>query len=192
MMIYSHTRVNSRMLRQIVASLRARLVTAVEGTQLFELALVLPILLVLVVGVIDLSQGFILKQKLTNAARDGARIAIQFPPYEGGTTPSSVVIVHDAVVNYLNNADIDATALGSASPSKTGAFEWTYSSGGDDLIIDRGVSYISPNGLVIATRVTVRYPYSWIFSDVVLLIDPAASYSGTLQITGEVVMKQNI
>src|SRR5579859_3122624 len=58
---------------------RNRLVQAVaesEGSQLLELGLSLPILLVILVGIIQFTGAFNLKQKMANAAREGARIMV--------------------------------------------------------------------------------------------------------------------
>src|SRR5260370_20680101 len=50
-----------------------------SGSQLLEFALVVPLLLAMVIGILDFGQAYNLKQKLTNAAREGARFAIEEP-----------------------------------------------------------------------------------------------------------------
>jgi len=44
-----------------------------QGTSFVELAVMLPVLLVLVLGVLDIGRGFSTYMALTNAAREGAR-----------------------------------------------------------------------------------------------------------------------
>ena len=165
------------------------------GTQLLEFALMLPMLLVLAVGTIDFASGYVLKQKLTNAAREGARIAIEQSMADlTQPIPNTVQATRNAVVNYLDNADIDVTAINS-TPTKTGVTEWTYSGGGAQIIIDRGVAIpVSAGGVTtvsLGTRVTVRYPFTWTFAQVIqIMIQPPPSYSNTILISANVVMKQ--
>jgi Flp pilus assembly protein TadG len=53
-----------------------------RGANLIEAALVLPLLLLLLAGVVDLGRAFYSYVTLTNAVREGARFASRFP-YEG-------------------------------------------------------------------------------------------------------------
>ncbi len=50
-----------------------------RGANLVEMALILPLLLVLLVGVADVGRAFFTYISLTNAAREGVRFASQFP-----------------------------------------------------------------------------------------------------------------
>jgi Flp pilus assembly protein TadG len=162
-----------------------------RGTQLLELALMLPLLLVIAVGAIDFAAAYVLKQKLTNAARDGARIAVEQSMLDlSQPAPSTVQAIRNAIVNYMANAGIDVSAV-STSPAKTGPAEWTYAGGGAEIIIDRGVVIPVPSGgVTTATQVTVRYPFTWTFAQVIqLMIQPPPSYSNTITISANVVMK---
>ena len=47
-----------------------------RGTAIVEFAVVLPLLLVLLFGIIDFGWVFMIRQTLTNAAREGCRIAV--------------------------------------------------------------------------------------------------------------------
>jgi len=168
-----------------------------RGSQLFEFALVLPLLCVLLVGIIEFAQGFILKQKLTNAAREGARIAVQQSRIDvDQPLPNSTETIGDAILYYLENAAIDRSII-TTPPTKTGAAgEWTYYSGSDALIvIDRSAAIEVPPGsgaFTIGARVTVRYPYSWSFSEVIKLVAPSSTYASSFLISTDVVMKQVI
>ena len=46
-----------------------------SGAELIELAIVLPILLIVVAGIVDFGRAFYYQVTLTNAAREGARAA---------------------------------------------------------------------------------------------------------------------
>jgi hypothetical protein len=62
-----------------------------RGADILELALVLPILLLLVMGGTDLARAFYIRIVITNAAREGARYASHFPHVPDG--------IRDAVIN---------------------------------------------------------------------------------------------
>lgn len=171
-----------------------------EGSQLLEFALVMPFLAVLAIGAFDFGAGFLMKQRLTNAAREGARIGIQQNqidltstscPSTGAAAPCSVDAVRDAVVAYLQAANLD-TSIIAASPTKTGPMEWTYSSAGGQpvILINRGYVVTDPSGtIIVSTRVVVSYPYSWSFDKIAKLLDPSASFSSSMLISGEAIMK---
>ena len=174
---------NAVRLRQAWASVRRE-----HGAQLLEFAFILPFLAVMTVGMIDFAQGFRLKQKLTNAAREGARIGVELSPVDlDQTAPATVRSVRNAVVNYMDNADIDVFGIDTTS-TKTGSTEWTFYDGGDALIvIDRAV--VIPVTGAIGTRVTVRYRFTWSFGEVIDLLAPTASYPGSFLISTDATMK---
>jgi len=172
-----------------------------EGAQLFEFALMLPFLLVAMIGVFDFGAGFHLKQKLTNAAREGARIATNQStadlsasscPATGALSPCSVEAVRNAVVSYLRNANVDASTLGTV-PVKTGVREWTYystASGAPLLVINRSFSVPNPSGgIIVSTRVALNYPFTWSFGNVIRLLVPSATGAGTVTISSQSIMK---
>jgi len=172
-----------------------------EGAQLLEFAMVLPFLVVLAMGAFDFGAGFLMKQKLTNSAREGARIASQLSqidvtstncPSTGAAAPCTVDAVRDAVVAYMQNAGLDTSSI-AASPTKTGPMEWTYSnSGGQPIIlIDRGYVVTDPGGAVIlSNRVVVSYPYNWSFAQIAKILSASASFPASMMISGEAIMKQ--
>ncbi|HEV2388215.1 MAG TPA: TadE family protein [Candidatus Acidoferrales bacterium] len=150
-----------------------------EGSQLFELAIALPILFLLVVGVWDLGAGFALKQKLTNAAREAARITAGVPTNFVDTSgnpcspaPCNIQAAVNSAVQYMNNAGLNASCLTSASPTFSAAQNgWTYSCNGITLEIDRGNGVAGPStpvtlpdGRVVSvpiTQVGLVYPITW-------------------------------
>lgn len=70
-----------------------RRILSEKGQAMVELALVLPILLVLVMGIIDMARAYSVLQVVTNAAREGARVAI--------IPTATAANVTAAVNNYL-------------------------------------------------------------------------------------------
>jgi TadE-like protein len=180
----------------------AKLLGDVRGSQIVELAVALPLLVVFVVGIFDFGSAFGIKQKIANAAREGARTAsyqstrdLSHIPSGGCGAPSSVCAIRDAVDHYLAAANVNDCGLGTAvAPAPTG-LAWTFTSTGScsgslTLTIDRGatfsVSLSSPytsNQTVEATSVTLVYPYKWQFNTVVVLMVPGASYSSTTPLT---------
>ena len=51
------------------------------GQSLVEMALVLPLLMILLVGVVDVGRAMFAKIAITNASREGARYASRYPTY---------------------------------------------------------------------------------------------------------------
>ena len=71
-----------------------------KGTAAVEFALVLPLLMVIVFGIIDFSFVLYDKQIITNASREGARVGIvaQSPRV---TDPAITTVVNNYVSNHL-------------------------------------------------------------------------------------------
>lgn len=85
--------------------------TARRGAAIVEFALVAPLFLSLIAGVIELGRAIEVVQLLTNASREGARVA----SYDTTTQTSTITT---AVNSYLSSAGITgATTLVSPSPS---------------------------------------------------------------------------
>jgi len=151
------------------------------GSQVVELALSLPLLVLFVVGIFDFSGALALKQKLTNAAREGARVAAADPANDlsntsGLPTPVSVSDAYQVVDNYLLSEKINDCGLQGTTPTATG-LTWTSptltgcpNGSGLVLTINRGCltpeSGSSPTVNVVNTCVTITYPYSWRFTGV--------------------------
>jgi Flp pilus assembly protein TadG len=81
---------------------------AEAGQSMVEMAFILPIFLVMVFAIIEIGRAWAVKQSLTNAAREGARILVL--PYGGGLTYASEgdvqTAARDAVISYLNNSGV--------------------------------------------------------------------------------------
>jgi Flp pilus assembly protein TadG len=136
-----------------------------RGVELLEFALVLPLLLVLLVGIFDFGAAFALRQKMTNAAREGARIVVSSPLTDQSctsSTPCSIVAAANAVVQYMDDAGASLSCVQPSSPTSSGSLEWTYTcSTGARLVINRGYTISTTGGLLPATQVTLVYPITW-------------------------------
>ena len=172
-----------------------------HAAQIVELAVSLPFLLVFVVGIFDFSGAFTLKQKVTNAAREGARVAAAAPASDlGNPLPTSVDLAFRVVDNYLRAVHINDCNISPLSPSHSG-LTWTYAAtgngcptGGLTVVINRGYVFpptgaSSPTGCtsqpsggntvnVVGTCVSITYAYKWHFNRVIALLVPGATYAG--------------
>ena len=184
---------------------RARL-GGCRGAQLVEFALVLPLLVVVVVGIADFGAGYALKDKLANAARDGARVAVSQPNDLTNSqstacsgVPCSVQSAATAVVNYLDNSRPPVNTCGLA-PSSTSpalpppAFTWTYSAstgcpGTMSIKIERAIPATVNGATVFMTRVTLSYPFTWSFGRIIKFLVPSASYANPITISSSTIMR---
>jgi Flp pilus assembly protein TadG len=93
---------------------------AERGMQLLEVALVLPMLLVLVAGVADFAQGWNMRQVLANAARDGARLGASQPFQDlDNTPPASIQQVCRQVASYLNQEHVNLAFMNNTGSSSS-------------------------------------------------------------------------
>jgi Flp pilus assembly protein TadG len=167
-----------------------------QAAQIVELAVTLPILLVLVVGIYDFGQAFNLKQKLADAAREGARFAANQSTSDlSNPSPPSLLAVRDVVDSYLTSNHVNDLGLATATPGSQTNWAWTFTGTGATcidsnqnskqftMIINRGFSYNVTGGgntvTVEATQVTLSYPYQWQFNRMIKLVVGSASYAAT-------------
>jgi hypothetical protein len=176
-----------------------------RGAALMEFAITLPLLVVFVVGIYDFSGAFNQKQKIEQAAQEGAIIAGAQPMSDiqpiAGSNPDSLQPVVTAVFNSLVAGRVlpSGTCVLPATVSGPVGLAWTYSIGGcsggfsgDQLVItiNRGCvcgscGPVCPSGppYSVSTIVTVQYPYHWRFNSVIQLLIPGASYAAMTQLT---------
>src|SRR5438132_12269139 len=83
-----------------------------RGAAAVEFAIVLPVFVILVFGMIEYGRMVMVQQVITNASREGARRAV----LDGATTSS----VQTAVTSYLTNAKVNGGAT-AVSPNPTTA-----------------------------------------------------------------------
>jgi Flp pilus assembly protein TadG len=166
-----------------------------RGSQVVELAVILPFLVVLTVGIFDFGAAYNLKQKLNNTAREGARFATNESTVDlTASEPSSIQAVRDVMFNYTTQAKV--VTLGSCSTpalSSPSTLRWTYTytncPGTLTFTIDRGYTYTASIGgataTIPATHVTVSYTYTWLFGRVIPLL--GGSYTLPNAISSEAV-----
>jgi Flp pilus assembly protein TadG len=172
---------------------RSRLLVSIKracgsdrASQIVETALSLPLLVLFAVGIFDFSSALSLKQKLTNAAREGARVAASDPATDlNASLPVSVSDAFQVVDNYLISAKVNDCGLSSPSPTQTG-LTWTSttlgtcSGSGITVSVNRGCSStITANATtvhLIGTCVLISYPYTWKYGGVAGLF--GASFAG--------------
>ncbi|MGA9509844.1 MAG: TadE/TadG family type IV pilus assembly protein [Candidatus Sulfotelmatobacter sp.] len=172
------------------------------ASQVVELALSLPVLVLFVVGIFDFSGALTLKQKLTNAAREGARVAAADPASDMyASVPVAVSDAFQVVDNYLLSEKINDCGLsgGGTPPTPTqSGLTWTYTSTGSGcpgtgitLAINRGYSPPPVNGVyLIGTYVTISYAYKWQFNSVGGLVGTRFLGPSTIK-TAAVAFNQN-
>jgi Flp pilus assembly protein TadG len=153
------------------------------ASQLAEFAVSLPLLVVFVVGIFDFGGAFTVKQKLANAAREGARAAAAGPASDVGRSSAAPVSVNDAVQvvdNYLLGENINDCGLNGSS-GLGASLTWTYHvtiTGPPvcdlKLIINRGCTTQKNTAegtvYVVDTCVTIEYAYNWRFNNVIGLL----------------------
>jgi Flp pilus assembly protein TadG len=168
-----------------------------EASQIVELAVSLPLLAVVVIGLTDFSGAFNLKFRLSNAVREGARFASNQSTADlSNPTPLSISGVRDVVDNYLVAVHIKDCGLSTASPAKAG-LTWTYTAntgcpGTLTLTINRGSVFPTTAGTPVtveATHVAIEYPYQWRFNSVIKVLIPGATYAGVTLISADAVMQ---
>lgn len=118
----------------------SRLIRRNSGVAAVEMAIVLSLLVILIMGMVDLGHAFYLKQIITNASREGARYGVVYKSNNGvRILPNSLTpTIQQWVLNGpTNGGDCDLLNILNGdnpvvTPSGTG-----YTSGvtGDDLIV---------------------------------------------------------
>jgi Flp pilus assembly protein TadG len=84
-----------------------------RGAAIVEFAVVVPVLVLLVFGMLEFSRVMMVEQVLTNAAREGARKAV----LPGATTSDVTTVVN----NYLTNSGITGANSPTVSPAPDSA-----------------------------------------------------------------------
>jgi Flp pilus assembly protein TadG len=159
-----------------------------QGAAILEFAISLPLLVVFVVGIYDFSGAFNQKQKIEQAAQEGAIIAGAQPTSDiaSPTAPDSLLPVVSAVFNSLAGSGVLQGCTLPATATGTGLAS-TYKINGcpDQLVItiNRGTVVNSVSPALVGTSIQVQYPYHWRFNSVIQLLVPGASYAATTQVT---------
>lgn len=154
-----------------------RILGETKGSELLELALVLPLLLVVVIGVTDFGTAFLARQRVNSAAMEGARVAASqtMGGLYGNATPQSILDARTAVTSALVAAGMSACGLDTAAVTQTDtntlAYQFTGSAVGGCpaggtavLTITRGSTWVTSGAVVVqveGTQVQLTYPLVW-------------------------------
>jgi Flp pilus assembly protein TadG len=160
-----------------------------RGTQVVELAVVLPLLLFLSLAVSEGAYMIRVHQVLNNAAREGARLAVQQENYNPAapltncatvTAGTSNAALCQAVISYAHNNGITP---GSGANQCNGAA----AANGLNVTINQNYSIPSAAGgsTLSGTQVTVICPYNLSF----LPRLPSFGVTGTVNLKGNVVFR---
>jgi len=171
------------------------------GSQLLEFALAVPLLLAMVIGILDFGQAYNLKQKLNNAAREGARFAIEESCADcTQAAPATTQAIENSIVNYLTNAGVNLCGLTGTTTPTVGpqAFaSWTFTSpqqcpgttANFTIEIDRGNTFVNISGATVpSSQVIVNAPYAWTFNRIIALLVPGANYQAVTTISSSAIM----
>ncbi len=169
---------------RLISSFCLEALAKTEASQIVELAVALPILLLLVVGITDFGSAFNTRFKIANAVREGARFAANeseadlsysLPP------PPSISAVRDVVDTYLVSAKLSDCGPSTAIPFNSGLV-WRYTVSGCPgtltLVINRGSTFLTTGSTPItveATDVNIQYPYHWQAYGVVRFLFPTST-----------------
>jgi Flp pilus assembly protein TadG len=123
-----------------------------KGSVLMELALVLPLLILIVMLVLEGSKLVRTHQVLNNAAREGARLSVQ-PENQGATTD-----ITTEVINYASQNGVPLAA--------------------GDITINQSALIAMPSGVSIsASQVTVTHSYTMSYLSVFTFLGVPGTYT---------------
>jgi Flp pilus assembly protein TadG len=162
-----------------------------RGSAILEFAIALPLLVLFVVGIYDFSGALNQKQKIEQAAQEGAIVAGSQPTSDIQTTnasPNSLQAVVAAVFNSLaGNGVLPNANQGTCIPPGTvgavNGLTWTYTISGcnsahsannDLTVVINRASVSSAPPSVVCTVVTVSYPFYWQSYGVIQSIIPTS------------------
>lgn len=149
------------------------------GASLLEFAFTVPILIALVAGAWDFGSAFALKDKMTNAAREAARVAVSnsvLPPVGSSATcssatatPCNIVAAISALQYYMENAGATSVScIQPDSPTNSSGETYTYTCSsvpGLQIVIDHDAAVTVDGAEALkATTVSFQYPVKWWFS----------------------------
>ncbi len=143
-----------------------RRATREDGQALIEAALTIPLLLLLAIGILEFGRAYQTWEILTNAAREGARIAV-VPSPEAGAAEARVR-------EYMQ--------LGRLSKFASA-----------EVIVNRNASITVNGNPVSATQVTVNYPFDFVvLKPVARLIPGATTLGNSLAMQATAVMRNEM
>jgi Flp pilus assembly protein TadG len=144
-------------------STRKRTTKGERGSALIEVALTLPLLLLVSASIFEFGRAFQTWQVLTNAAREGARIAV-LPGADSGE-------VQTRVRQYLQDGQLGGYASASIN-------------------VDRAATIPMGGGTVSASVVTVNYPFSFmVLNPIARLVNPSSNLGTAITMSSSAEMR---
>jgi Flp pilus assembly protein TadG len=136
-----------------------------RGAALLEMALTLPLLLLVCVGILEFGRAYQTWQVLTNAAREGARVAV-LP----GTTQSDVTA---RVRQYMTSGQLPNAATATVA-------------------IDGSQTVSIGAGTASASQVTVTYPFDFIVLDPIARLATGRGTGTSLNMVAQATMRNEM
>jgi Flp pilus assembly protein TadG len=134
-----------------------------RGAALLEMALALPMMLLIAAGIFEFGRAYQTWQIITNAAREGARIAV-LP----GTTDSMVTT---RVRTYMSDGLLSDSAAATVAIQR-------------DATISMGA------GTATASRITISYPFTFVvLQPISKLINPSSTLGAPLTMSVSALMR---
>ena len=134
-----------------------------RGAALLEAAITIPMLLLVSVGIFEFGRAYQTWQVLTNAAREGARVAVLPDPTAG--------VAEDRVLQYMRAGQLNAATSAA-------------------IAVDRSATLNVSGRLVSASQVSIDYPFSFIvLQPVARLVAPTTSLGGAVVMHAQAVMR---
>jgi Flp pilus assembly protein TadG len=128
------------------------------GQSLAEFAILLPILMGVVIGIFEFGRAWNVDQVLTNAAREGARLAVIPSSSESDVTNTIESALSDAALDpALATIDVDGMGDGYGTPTEveiTYPYEFTFL--GPILEFIGGGEGDTPGAITLTSQITMR------------------------------------
>jgi Flp pilus assembly protein TadG len=135
-----------------------------RGAALLEMALTLPLMLLVAIGIVEFGRAYQTWQVLTNAAREGARIAV-LPGIDDATVTSRVQ-------SYMSDGQLPNSATANITITRNNTIA------------------IGATGSATASRVTVDYPFTFmVLQPIAQLVDPHSTAGAPLTMTATALMR---
>ena len=151
-----------------------------KGASAVEFAIILPLLLVLLFGIVEFSILFYNKAMITNASREGARAGIVFASDRLSEAEIKAVVNNYAATHLINFDPSQVLDMDNPPPKHT-----------DSVIGDSDVDDAISNGLIDSGEsltVTVKYTYDFlVFPNLTKLL--GGSFAGIQNLKAVTVMR---
>jgi Flp pilus assembly protein TadG len=131
-----------------------------RGAALVEAAMIMPLIMLISVGIFEFGRAYQSSQVLTNAAREGARLAV----LEGRTDEE----VRARVNKYVTDGGLTALSDGNIQVNRT----------------------VTLTATATASTVTITYPFEFMMlNPIVRMVTPASSTGAPITLTASTLMR---